>query len=81
MRARRVTKWFVIVAIGVIAVFDTLQLAFHGYDSTISKALRDTAYLNPVVPFIFGFLMSHLFWSGGAEDYGKKKLELPPRKK
>lgn len=54
------------VAIFVICVlagaYDVYAMLFLGYESTFSYVLLDMAHTTPIVPFLFGVLIGHLFW-------------------
>jgi hypothetical protein len=64
---RHATIFSLIVAVFVIAIYDTIAAWRGGYDSTITDVIRDASDANPIIPLIVGIVAGHLF--GGVAVY------------
>ena len=47
----------------VLVGYDIFAAVKAGPSGTISDVIRGVAATNPIVPFAFGILMGHFFWS------------------
>lgn len=55
--------YFAIFIICVVAgAYDVYAMVFLGYEATFSSVLLELAHATPIVPFLFGVLIGHLFW-------------------
>lgn len=52
----------IFIIVGIIFIYDGYLLMFKGYEATISWTLYTWALKFPVIPFLIGFVMGHLFW-------------------
>jgi hypothetical protein len=55
------TVWVIGLVAGIIIVFDVC-MAKRGKGDTISDVILGNSLRYPVIPFLFGVLMGHLFW-------------------
>lgn len=65
MTGRKITIYFMIATIAVIAAFDVWVLLAHGGDATISRVVFRWSEQTPfgfLIGFAVGFLCGHLFW-------------------
>lgn len=62
MGKRHLTYWFIGIAVVVIAFFDAYVIIEGGPESSISHVLIELSYKYPVITFMMGFIMGHLFW-------------------
>jgi hypothetical protein len=62
----KLTAAFLVIITGLITLFDVYQLAFKGYDSTISWVLYTSSQQWPIIPFALGVLCGHLFFPNRA---------------
>lgn len=46
----------------VAGAYDVYAMLFMGYEATFSAVLLELAHSTPIVPFLFGVLIGHLFW-------------------
>ena len=58
----KLTPIFIGLIIVAIAVYDVWVIVMHGSQESISHYLIDWSYKHPVLPFVMGFAMGHLFW-------------------
>jgi len=56
------TRIFIGVVIAAIIIFDVYVMVAGGSEATISHELIAWSYQYPVLPFVIGFTMGHLFW-------------------
>lgn len=45
-----------------LIIYDAVAFLHVGNEATISRVLLGAAHDWPLIPFLFGFLMGHLFW-------------------
>lgn len=57
------TQGFILVAVSLIFIVDLALLVKKGYASTVSWTLYRLGVEYPVVPFLMGVVMGHLWWS------------------
>jgi hypothetical protein len=57
-----VTTWIILVIGLMIGVVDVWLLVRLGHEATISHQLLLASRNYPIVPFLFGVLMGHLFF-------------------
>ena len=69
---KRYIVLFLIVIVAVITAFDIYLAFMGGQEETISLFLWYTAQKWPIIPFIFGVLMGHLFWQNYGKEGGNK---------
>lgn len=60
---KRITVIIVIVAVILLSLYDIVAAIYGGDGSTISEVIRNAAYKAPIVPFVFGVLCGHWFFS------------------
>ena len=68
--ALRATTDFIAIILFVIFAYDAYAVARWGHSGTISAVLLKYAYKYPVVPFLIGLIMGHLFWPNMASRLG-----------
>lgn len=56
------TRALVIFGILSIIIYDVFVIYFWGPDAAISTLIRDWARDHPMIPFVAGLLIAHLFW-------------------
>ena len=66
--ALRATTDFIAIALFIIFAYDFYAVRRWGQGGTISAVLLKYAYKFPVVPFLIGFIMGHLFWPNVASS-------------
>jgi hypothetical protein len=59
----KMTDIFTVGIVLAIAIYDIYVLWKDGVKSTISVRILNWSIKYPVIPFVFGFVMGHLFWS------------------
>jgi len=59
-----VTGFIILGLLVVIVVIDSFLALRYGAPATISDVLIKWSRDYPIIPFIFGFFMGHLFFSG-----------------
>lgn len=53
----------IVLGLGILlGIYDLVLLASEGSQATISAQLYTVSKKYPVIPFLFGFLMGHLFF-------------------
>jgi hypothetical protein len=57
-----VASWFLLLVVLGIGAADFWLLDRYGPTGTISNAILESCRVHPVIPFLFGLLMGHLFW-------------------
>ena len=63
MNFKKVTQYFILLLIVVIAVYDVVAYIWGGQIATISSVIiRDWSGEYPAFTFAMGFVMGHLFW-------------------
>lgn len=55
--------WIIFVIVGIIFVIDGYLALRYGPKGTISDLLINWSSQYPIIPFLFGFFMGHLFFS------------------
>lgn len=45
-----------------LLIYDLLALIFGGYKATVSATLYKYSQRFPIIPFLLGGFMAHLFW-------------------
>ena len=58
----KITGYFIVFGIIIIALCDIFMLAYGGVPSTISSVLFHDSKVSPMIPLAFGILVGHLFW-------------------
>lgn len=59
---RKYIVLFLVAALAITAGFDGYLIYLGGGEASISHYIIEIAYAYPVVTFLVGFLMGHLFW-------------------
>lgn len=59
-----VVAWIIFAIVGLIFVIDAYLALRYGPKGTISDLLINWGHQYPIVPFLFGFFMGHLWFSG-----------------
>lgn len=62
MNIKKMTIWFIILIIVLIAGYDVFAIYKGGTEASISQRLIIWSYDYPAFTFLFGFAMGHLFW-------------------
>ena len=62
------TRIFIVIIVTVIFVVDAGFLALSGYNSTISWQLFTWSKEWPIIPFLIGVMMGHLFFPNRAAN-------------
>lgn len=62
MNYRKITGWFVVGLVVLIAGFDVFVYQGGGTEATISHVLMTWSYQHPAFTFAMGFICGHLFW-------------------
>jgi len=58
-----VTKFLIILVFVTIFVWDSIVMFFaKDLDATISFALYTVSTQHPIIPFVIGVLVGHVFW-------------------
>jgi hypothetical protein len=74
-----VTLGFIILALVLIFTVDLILIWWRGYTATISWTLLVWSKKFPVIPFLVGITMGHLFWPNEIPDQDcKPKQEQVP---
>lgn len=63
MTTRKITVALIVLVTLALGLWDVFAEVHAGDPATISRVLLDGAHRFPVIPFAFGFLMGHLFFS------------------
>lgn len=56
------TIWVLIVFTAILLAWDIYAFNVAPADGTISKVMMNAAREHPIVPFVIGVIMGHLFW-------------------
>jgi hypothetical protein len=64
-----ITLIFTLCVAVVIAVFDVFIIFSKGKQASISALIIRSSHKYPSIPFLFGFLCGHLFWSMNTADW------------
>jgi hypothetical protein len=72
---KKITTIFIAVSILIIAVFDLWVIQSYGKQESISAYIIRWSHEYPSIPFLFGFLCGHLFWSMKKKDIYKDNQE------
>ena len=59
---KKVTGFFIVGGIIVIAIYDIYALISGGQSATISSILFNDSKVAPMIPLAFGVLIGHIFW-------------------
>lgn len=59
---KNMTMIFTVVIVVIVTVYDVYAMAIGGTENSISHMLITYAYHYPILPFLVGFIMGHLFW-------------------
>lgn len=51
------------VVVSAVLIYDIWATVRHGRESTVSAVILSWAKNYPIVPFVFGLVCGHLFWS------------------
>jgi hypothetical protein len=62
MQWQTTTKYFILISVALIIVYDIFALIFGGVESTISHIVLNSSKAMPAISFAAGFLCGHLFW-------------------
>lgn len=71
MKGRKITVYFMVAIIAIIAVFDVWVLFTYGGDATISRIVYRWSEQPPfgfLIGFAVGFLFGHLMWPQKIKD-------------
>ena len=68
MSKNKLITVFFLFAVATLAIGWDLYVYFYGENADmISNVIWKVSASHPVVPFLFGFLMGHFFWSKGTK--------------
>ena len=71
----KLTLAYVLTLIVATILFDAVQYARGGWEWTISYLVLTRSIRHPIIPFVLGVIIGHLFWSQPCpEDHGKDEL-------
>ena len=71
---KKITPYFIILTIIVIAVYDFYIIAVQGKAESVSATMIRWSHEYPSFTFLMGFTFGHLFWRMKKVDvYGDKK--------
>ena len=71
---KKITPFFIIGLVVVIAVYDFWIIMEQGKMESVSATLIRWSHEYPSIPFLLGFTSGHLFWRMSDKDvYGEKK--------
>lgn len=59
---KKITGYFIVFGILIIAVYDIYALTVGGQPSTISSVILNQSKVAPMIPLAFGILIGHVFW-------------------
>lgn len=62
MNVRKISEWVLLGCVLVILVWDIIAGISGVHHGSISGVIWDISKKYPIVPFVSGFLMGHLFW-------------------
>lgn len=57
-----ITRWFILLVIVGVTIFDIVALLVGGIDATISVTMYNLSRQYPIIPFALGVIAGHLFW-------------------
>lgn len=63
MNGPTATGWLLVLFIAVGILWDLFALWCWGIEATVSAVLLGWARRHPIIPFVLGVLVGHLFWS------------------
>lgn len=58
-----VTQTLIALTVAVAIVYDIYAMSKEGFKATISWQIYSKSQKYPIIPFAFGVLMGHLFWT------------------
>ncbi len=74
MDLKKITPYFILATVVIIAAYDFWIIAEAGKQQSISAVLIRWSHEYPSIPFLLGFLCGHLFWRMKDKDvYGEEK--------
>lgn len=56
------TQWILIIAVGVLAFWDTVAFSIVGVEATISRVVYAASVKYPIIAFAVGVVCGHIFW-------------------
>jgi uncharacterized integral membrane protein len=56
------TKFTVLMALVLILAYDLFAVYAYGFDATVSVVVFTLAKAAPIIPFLAGVVVGHLFW-------------------
>jgi hypothetical protein len=65
MNWKKITGLIIVGVIAALIVYDIVVIRRSGVEASISDIILDASLKHPYIPFLFGFLMGHFFWSQG----------------
>jgi hypothetical protein len=68
MRWQVATKYFILISVGLIIVYDLFALFYGGVEATISHEILNYSKEMPAIAFAAGFLCGHLFWGQDQQE-------------
>lgn len=57
-----VTKLLMILVVTIVSIYDIFIMVFVGRSATISDVVYECARNWPIIPFVIGAVIGHLFW-------------------
>lgn len=59
---KKITGYFIVFGIILIAIYDIYALIEGGQPATISSIIFNNSKVAPMIPLAFGVLIGHVFW-------------------
>lgn len=59
---KKLTGYFIVFGIIIIAIYDIYALIEGGESATISSIIFNNSQVAPMIPLAFGVLIGHVFW-------------------
>lgn len=70
---KKITPYFIMILVVIIAVYDFWIIAEQGKSESVSATIIRWSYEYPSIPFLLGFTCGHLWWRMKDRDvYGEK---------
>ena len=62
MNTKKITVCLLLAMIAILGLWDVFAVSNNVAGDTISSIVLGTAHKYPIIPFILGIVMGHLFW-------------------
>jgi hypothetical protein len=77
---RTVTKLALLMALVLLLAYDLFAVYYFGFEGTISVVVFTLAKSAPIIPFLAGVVVGHLFWPIEGNYADEKKDRRVDRK-